>query len=391
MLRAETPEKQNKNQDPVLAGLTAAGFPVSYAELLAKLQKQYPQWQFKVLDISRLKSQYTWDHVIYMETDKSPRRSLISGSSKYAFYFHPDDETIYDAGCRRASRAAVEYFMDPRNFLNERDIFQFLDLTASARIDERAVAAALRGTFMAKGKLENGSSYAEYLTEVGKKLNVNAVFLASRVRQEQGLQGTPLISGTCGSLLSKYYQENTQTEGRFTVLAPKEGFTVEDLEKLNGLYNFFNIDAAGYGRFNIYLRGMREAQRGTPEMAVDWGAPQWDKRWKALYGGAVKIAAIYIGNYQNTIYLQKWNVDPRSRTAKGYSRNFWGQYMQNIGAALSEGRNMQSSFAKLNMLELPFVFLIPIYKDIPASAAADPADGKCSYYRSHSYKKSAAK
>lgn len=367
--------------------LMRAGFPADYAEKLARLQQRYKKWDFRVLHVSRMKPEYTWDHIMHMETDENPRRSLISGSGDYKAYFHSADTKLYDAGCRRASRETVAYFMDPRNFLNSRDIFQFLDLSSVDGIDKKTVNAALRGTFMEKGKLENNLSYGEYLIRVGRQFKINPVFLASRLRQEQGLQGTPLVSGKCGSLLARYYAENVQMEGRFNVQTPGDGYSVTELKKLDGLYNYFNIEAAGTGRFRIYLAGMREALKGTPGMTEKWKSPRWDTRWKAIYGGASKVAALYIGRHQNTLYLQKWNVDPRSRNAKGNSLNFWGQYMQNVGAAFSEGRNMQRSFADLKMLDLPFTFLIPVYSNMPENPSADPAEGTCAFYRQHEDRK----
>lgn len=367
------------------------GFPVDYAQKLAVLKKSRKHWQFQPLKVSEMNPAYTWAHIIHMETDDAPRRSLVSGNPRFSAYFHKEDTALYDAGFRRASREAVAYFLDPRNFLNEKDIFQFSDLSFSAGIDEKAVTAALHGTFMEKGKLENGKSYAAYLLEIGKTLNLNPVFLASRMRQEQGLKGTPLVSGKCGSLLAKYYEDQTQMEGRFNVQTPRDGHSAADLKKLDGLYNYFNMEASGTGRFRIYFNGMQESFRGSPQMTEKWGSPQWNTRWKAIYGGAFKIAALYIGRHQNTLYLQKWNVDPRSKNAKGNSLNFWGQYMQNIGAAFSEGRNMYRSLSRQKMLDQPFTFLIPVYSNMPEKVSADPADGECEFYRAHEYKNKTTK
>jgi len=353
------------------------GFPADYAVKLAFLHKKHPNWQFRALYISRLNPLYTWQYVLYMESDKAPSRSLVSGNRIFEDYFHKSDLTIYDANCRRASTAAVAYFLDPRNFLNERDIFQFVDLSFNKDIPLEAVQSALKGTFMARGKLEDGRSYAQWLYELGSKFNVDPLFLASRVRQEQGAKGTPLISGKCGDVLADLYFSS----GGSRVF--KGG--IFELKLYNGLYNFFNIDASGNGRFTIYLNGMREAQKGNPEMSKVWGSPAWNCKWKALYGGSEKIASRYIYNYQNTLYLQKWNVDFRSRSGKGNSRNFWGQYMQNIGGAFSESRTTYNSLAKNGLLEEKFLFLIPVYSSMPEKVSPDPGNGKCKYYRSFDY------
>ena len=353
--------------------LMLQGFPADYAVKLAWLQQKHPKWQFRVLYISRLNSRYTWDYVLDMESDKAPSRSLVSGNERFKAYFHKSDFNSYDANCRRASRAAVAYFLDPRNFLNERDIFQFADLSFNREITLHAVESALKGTFMAKNKLEDNRSYAQWLYELGKKFNVDPLFLASRVRQEQGAKGTPLISGKCGEVLKELYRKDFSNR--------KYNGSVFELSQYNNLYNYFNIDASGNGRFNIYLNGMREAQKGTPQMSKAWGSPSWNTRWKALYGGADKIARRYIYNYQNTLYLQKWNVDFRSRSEKGNSRNFWGQYMQNIGGAFSESSTTYASLVKNGLLEEGFLFMIPVYANMPETASPDPANGSCKFYR----------
>ena len=91
------------------------------------------------------------------------------------------------------------------------------------------------------------------------------------------------------------------------------------------------------------------------------GSGCWDRRWKAIYGGAEKIARAYVANHQNTLYLQKWNVEARSRTANGRSRNFWGQYMQNVFAARNEAAMLYRSLKENGSLDLPYVFLVPVY------------------------------
>ena len=362
--------------------LVKRGFPPDYAEKLAVLQKRYPKWHFEPLLTGKLNSKYTWNYILHMETDDSPARSLVSGNPAFSAYFHPSDTKEYDSKCRRASRQATAYFLDPRNFLNERDIFQFRDLRDPGIIKEHHVASALKDTFMANNKLENGIYYSRYFCILGKKLNIDPLFLASRVRQEQGLAGTPLISGECGSFLEELFMDEPQVKFNiFFVLSAEFRKKRSELHRMNGLYNFFNIKASGNGKFTIYLNAMREAAAGTPEMAAQWGSPRWDKKWKALYGGALKISSRYIANYQNTLYLQKWNVDFRSRTPNGKSRNFWGQYMQHIGAAFSESRNVYQALKKHQRLKAPHRFLIPVYPGMPENPAPDPANGKCPYYR----------
>lgn len=367
--------------DDYRAYLRGLGFPESYIEGLYELHLLHPSWSFEPLLVTELNSKYTWSYCIKMETTDNPKRSLISRGDAFKAYRHPTNTTLYDTGWYQASTAAVEYFMDPRNFLNEKDIFQFEDLSFNETCTLSRVETALAGTFMEGAVLENGKTYAEYFYEVGQELGISPIHLASRARMEQGKTGgSSQISGLGGDKLWYYYSNGIQTEGGGIVNAPSSGHSEAELKGYNGLYNFFNIDAAGTGRFAVLLGSMKAARTGTASMAAKWGgSPSWDTRWKSIYGGAYKLAGSYIANYQNTLYLQKWNVDTRSKTAKGSSRNFWGQYMQNIGGALSEARNSYVSLAADGSLDFAFNFVIPVYSGMPASCP-DPAGGGCELY-----------
>ncbi|HOA84841.1 MAG TPA: hypothetical protein PKN17_02300 [Bacillota bacterium] len=358
--------------------LIGLGFPASYAEKLTDLHLLHPAWTFEPLMVSELESKYTWDYVIYMETQDDPKRSLVSSSPEYSAYRHPTNTTLYDTGWYQASIEAVEYMMDPRNFLNEKDIFQFEDLSYRDTVTLSQVEASLAGTFMEGAYLENGKTYAEYFMQVGKELGISPLHLAARARQEQGNYGTgPQVSGKCGDRLWYFYSNQIEYEGSVYVNAPASGHTEESLRQYNGLYNLYNIGAGGTGKFEVFLNSMKEAQTGTQSKAAEWGGSgAWDTKWKSIYGGALKLRDRYIANYQSTLYLQKWNVDCRSKTLSGTSRNFWGQYMQNIGAALSEARTTYLSLAENNCLDCAYHFLIPVYSGMPESCP-DPAGGSC--------------
>lgn len=350
--------------------LVEAGFPEDYAVSLTELHLLHPNWEFEPLLITEQNSQYTWDYVIDRETEDG-ETNIIYTSNTYAAYHHPTNREVYDSGYYQASREAVEYFMDPRNFLNEADIFQFYALSGGEDADLDAVKAILAGTFMENAYLENGKTYAAYLTEIGEELDINPLFLAAKVRQEQGVTGTsPIISGKCGNKLWEFYDNQTEkTDSGKDVFPPSSGHTEEGLKELNGYYNYFNVGATGTGVFKIYYNAMIYAQKGTESMRDEWGSSAWNTRWKALYGGADFLKTRYIDAYQSTIYLQKFNVDSRSGT------NFWKQYMQSVFGALTESRSLYQSFAALDTLDAPAHFLIPVYEGMPTSPCADPANG----------------
>jgi len=353
--------------------LVDQGFPEDYAAALTKLHLLHPTWTFVPLNVTGTNSTYTWDHVIKKETD-SPTINLVSANNLYSDYWHATNRQLYDAGYYQPSRAAVKYFMDPRNFLNESDIFQFYDLSDGVIASEEAVEAVLAGSFMEDTVLQNGKTYTEYLMEIGEEIGIDAVYLAVKLRQEQGSTGnSPIISGACGSKLWEFYRDQKQhTDNGDPIIPPTSGKSQNELLALNGLYNPFNLNATGTGVFEIYENAMLYAKKGTPSMSEEWGGAAWDTDWKGIYGGALYIKEKYVDRYQSTIYLQKFNVDGRNPIG-----NFSNQYMQNIFGAVSEGRSFYQSFAANDTLDSDCQFLIPVYKDMPTDPCADPANGMC--------------
>ena len=352
------------------------GFPADYADKLAELKLAHPTWTFEPLLVSELDRRFTFEYIIEKET-RTPDINLIYDSVQYEPFFDPNNTNKYDNGhWRSPSKEAVEYFMDPRNFLNERDIFQFEDLGYRSQDYVMGVEWIISDTFMENMILESGKTMGEYILEVGEELSVSPVHIAARIRQEQGVNGSSdLISGSAGDKLVYYYENKIyKNEDGALVNAPSSGYTREELLSYNGYYNFFNIGASGTGLFYIYLGGMKKAQKGTPDMASAWGGdPSWNTREKAIYGGVYSIKSNYIDYYQNTLYLQKFCVDPRS------SAPFAHQYMQNVGAALSEGRSSYKSYKEAGLLESELTFLIPVYDGMPTEPCPDLSEGNSSY------------
>ena len=337
------------------------GFPAAYAEKLTNLHMIHPDWIFEASNITQLSRDYsrpgpyTWDYVISREMSPEDR-NLVSTYSGSAYI---KNWTSYDSGWYPANTAAVKYAMDPRNFLDERHIFMFLDLyKGSTPYTVADVETALNGTFMANKVIPdagNTKTYAQYFIELGNTYNINPVFIAARLKQEQGTDGTsPLISGSCGTTLYNSYVNGTNG-------APSSGYG-SSLKNYNGYYNYFNIGAAGDGYFAIWLGGMKEAQKGVAETGP------WTTRMKAIEGGVVKLRDTYLASYRHTLYYQKFNVDARS-VIDGECVNFSYQYMQNLMAPYSESRTMQTALS--SNLDIKFKFIIPVYEGMPSSTS-DP-------------------
>jgi len=372
-----TTEEKYINTDPeddYTVLLMSQGFPKSYAVQLAELHKKHPLWVFEPVTVTEMKPEYTWNYIIQQEM--APRRNLVTTSTwapsgKNALYSPYYDETntaLYDSGWRQASRAAVEYFMDPRNFLNSVDIFMFETLGFNEEMHTpEAVEDALRGTFMSKtkGTVDGVNTYASLIYEKGREYGINPVYIANRILMEQGTDGnSPLSKGTVGDVLWGYYSGSISSSGKLVWGGGYENnkYTEAELKSRNGLYNYFCMGASGTGLFAIYMNASIEAEKEG-----------WTSRAASISGGIAKVSELYIKDHQDTPYFQKFNVHPSS------SRNFWGQYMQDISGALIGGRRGHDDYKDAGRKDEAHIFVIPVYGGMPSEPCADPAKGR-SYY-----------
>ena len=101
-----------------LEGIDA--FPVNYQPYLKVLKQKHPNWNFIAL--------YTdldWNYVIDNENIFGKNLVPISYHDNWKNTKNGEYNVEVDKGWVDSSRKAVEYTMDPRNFLNEVRIFQF--------------------------------------------------------------------------------------------------------------------------------------------------------------------------------------------------------------------------------------------------------------------------
>lgn len=294
-------------------------FPESYRPALSALKQQHPTWTFV-----KMNTTLDWEAVIYQQMQGE--KSLVHKSL-------PDwaKDGLYDTGnWYYATEAAVKLYMDPRNSLTENEIFQFEQLTYNEECHTlEAMQSFLNNTFMNDSKPAPGldtMTFAELFWYLGKEegRRVSPFHLAARVLQEQGQGTSPLISGTY------------------------PGY--------EGYYNYFNIGASGRTNEEIYESGLRYAKEHG-----------WQGAYFAIQGGADFISTSYIGKGQDTLYLQKFNVNPN-----GTYPVHTHQYMQNISAPTTEGRSIKRLYAGANALESPFMFKIPVYENMPAMPCAAP-------------------
>lgn len=319
----------------LMAADETQAFPADYQSALNALHQAHPNWVFKPVYVGD-----TFDYAVGQQMAVASR-ALVSTYYNECFRSMLDRDynwqtntwKQWEPGWAGASEETVRYYMDPRNFLNENDIFMFESLTYEKYQEEDVVEAALANTFMANTNVPGEEyTYAWLFCWIGEKYDINPVALASRVRQEQGAGTSDLISG-------KY-----------------SGY--------EGLYNYFNIQATGSTKDEIIKNGLKEAKTGStimmPDGTVSSGA--WDTPSKAVIGGSLKFANLYILKNQNTLYAQKFDYDGK------YNGKYWHQYMTNIMAPYSEGNQVRRSYSKSGQMENSFVFLIPVYDERPTES-----------------------
>ena len=131
--------------------LTAQGFPESYRPGLRELHSRYPQWIFTAFDTG-----LDWNEVIQNESlvgrnlVSSQRPSSWKSTADGAYDWATNTWPGFDgSGWVAASESIIRHFMDPRNFLNETYIFQFLGQSYDPSIHTReGLATLVKGTFL---------------------------------------------------------------------------------------------------------------------------------------------------------------------------------------------------------------------------------------------------
>ena len=365
--------------------LAAKGFPASYSARLATLQYDHPDWRFEPLAVSDL----TWEAIVTKEctpswnlvvyADWAPDEWNALKEANYTPYYAKDAKA-YDSGAwYQASRETIAYFMDPRNWLNERDVFMFETLGFDGEAQTpAAVERTLAKTFMAGRGIDGGTqTFAEFVFEVGCKLGVSPVFIAGRLASEQG-NGSPQAFGTIGDALVSYYTNETDKVGNAVIWGKRftrgNAATTKVMAAgktaYNGYYNFFNFRAYGLGTFEIKYNAWVEAT--AKETCERYRGP-WNTQARAIEGGAMKVKERYIDTHRHTRYLQKFSVLAEAGAFR------WKQYMQNIAAPLVEARATSKAYEAADTFESPYRFLIPVYREMPKVPSPDPANGKSVY------------
>ena len=279
------------------------------SEAVNELVAKHPNWQFEIL--------YTgidFNTAVQGEYEYDSKKANLVDMSVYSGEWIAESPVI-DSGWASASYKAIAYYMDPRNILNDIDVFQFVDLAdysaSGATFD--SIQYQVEGTFL--------DGYAQDVMNACQATNINPYFVLARLFQEQGYQGSHTINMDGGD--GKLY------------------------------YNPFNISASVGDEVNTALA--KAKQEG------------WDTMQKGLEGGIKELKEGYIDAKQNTLYLNKFDVNPAS--PGGF---YTHQYMQNLSAAYSEARIFRGAYEDTGTLDNTIKFIIPVYENMPTKPSEMP-------------------
>ena len=320
-------------------------FPTSYQPYLKEIAKAHPNWKF-----TALYTDLDWNHVINQENVFGKNLVPKNYSDSWKNTTPGQYNVEIDGGWVDCSRQAVEYCMDPRNFLNEVRLFQFEGLSYDVNTNNLdGIEKILYGTEFYNTKVSyldsNGNTismnekYSDLILKGGQTSAVSPYHLASRIRQEVG----PFLSHA-------------------SISGNVEGY--------KGLYNFYNIGATSSSdQMGAIKKGLQYAKdgNGASQAVKDKYLIPWNTKERAITGGAIFIGSSYINVGQNTIYLQKFDVnDERGDNL------FWHQYMTNILAPYSESRSIYNGYQKSGLLDTPLNFIIPVYNNMPSIPTDNP-------------------
>lgn len=292
--------------------LSTSKYP-GFKERIDVIKQKHPNWNFIIMETGLdfeqvIKAQYTG----HLATPKN----LIQGKSG-EWVCSICGDRVYDTGnWKCASEAAIRYYIDTRNWLVDSPyLFQFLQTDYLETTDDK-VYNSLNGTFLYSR--EN----ATIINRVCKEKNANPYYVIARLLQEQGNAGG-------------YTSKMVDADG--TVY-----------------YNLFNIGASGNSKEEVYNNALAKAKKEG-----------WTSIEKCLSDGITFLFSSYINNKQNSIYLNKFDVET-------YGGVYVRQYMQNIEAPKSEGTSMYNKMKSAGLLEEKLTFIIPVYENMPGTSSTSP-------------------
>lgn len=304
-------------------------FPESYKEKLKLLSELHPNWEFKAY--------YTgieWNELTSSSAENKCRRNTIHKGN-----IDPNVLCICgyqgDSNYFCGSANIVNFFLDPRNFLEESMVFQFLELSYSESVTKEMIQAAVAGTYL-DAKIvheEKEYTYTDIIMEAAKESGVNPLHIVVTIFQELGKKAE-VPKGISGTY---------------------PGY--------EGLYNFFN-----YGSTDGTTNGKTPTEKGLDKAR----SMEWKNPYFALKDGVKTVlSSNYILAGQTTKYFYKFDVVGndilKDNETKTYDigKFFSHQYMTNLQDPCSQAGSLFTYYTNCGMMNEKLTFVIPVFENMP--------------------------
>ena len=314
--------------------MTKQGFPESYKPYLRTLHEQHPKWIFTAQKLG-----VDWNTALKEECVVG--RNLVHSSAlaswksmeKGAYDFNGGYWYGLDGSWVAASKEIRMYYMDPRNFLNDTYIFMFENQSYDPSYQtESGVKTILADTFMSGSytcpDTKKKYTYSQTFMDAAKKSGVSPYHLASRCRNEQGVNGAPQSLGTV-----KGYEN---------------------------YFNFFDIQAYATSTMTAAEMGCKYAKTTNPTYLLPW-----TNQYKSIVGGSIFLGTGYITKGQDTLYLQKFDM------VDGGNGLYYHQYMTCVFGQANEAISLKNAYSQ-DILNSAMEFKIPVYNNMPDKLCPKP-------------------
>ena len=314
--------------------MTKQGFPESYKPYLRTLHEQHPKWIFTAQKLG-----VDWNTALKEEcvvgSNLVHSSALASWKSmeKGAYDFNGGYWYGLDGSWVAASKEIIMYYMDPRNFLNDTYIFMFENQSYDPSYQtESGVKTILADTFMSGSytcpDTKKKYTYSQTFMDAAKKSGVSPYHLASRCRNEQGVNGAPQSLGTV-----KGYEN---------------------------YFNFFDIQAYATSTMTAAEMGCKYAKTTNPTYLLPW-----TNQYKSIVGGSIFLGTGYITKGQDTLYLQKFDM------VDGGNGLYYHQYMTCVFGQANEAISLKNAYSQ-DILNSAMEFKIPVYNNMPDKLCPKP-------------------
>ena len=314
--------------------MTKQGFPESYKPYLRTLHEQHPKWIFTAQKLG-----VDWNTALKEECVVG--RNLVHSSAlaswksmeKGAYDFNGGYWYGLDGSWVAASKEIIMYYMDPRNFLNDTYIFMFENQSYDPSYQtESGVKTILADTFMSGSytcpDTKKKYTYSQTFMDAAKKSGVSPYHLASRCRNEQGVNGAPQSLGTV-----KGYEN---------------------------YFNFFDIQAYATSTMTAAEMGCKYAKTTNPTYLLPW-----TNQYKSIVGGSIFLGTGYITKGQDTLYLQLFDM------VDGGNGLYYHQYMTCVFGQANEAISLKNAYSQ-DILNSAMEFKIPVYNNMPDKLCPKP-------------------